>query len=147
LPVFNKYVLLAADEFERGLKLYRQAALSAPEAKQKTALKEVLIVEQMQRMLRSLHAILEFEDLRFRLMKTDGKDKAKPLLDRMSEILSAEIERTEASLETARLDSRLGYESEMDYVYNPFILKEKLQVLRETLDEQIPLYKNKIGVL
>jgi len=140
LPVFNKYVLLAADEFERGLKLYRQAALSAPESKQKTALKEVLIVEQMQRMLRSLHAILEFEDLRFNLKKTDMEDEAKPFLDRMSEILSAEIERTEASLETARLDSRLGYESEMDYVYNPFILKEKLQVLHEVLDEQLPLY-------
>jgi hypothetical protein len=140
LPVFNKYVLLAADEFERGLKLYRQAALSAPESKQKTALKEVLIVEQMQRMLRSLHAILEFEDLRFNLMKTERADEAKPILDRMSEILSSEIERTEASLETSRLDSRLGYESEMDYVYNPFILKEKLQVLRETLDEQLPLY-------
>jgi hypothetical protein len=61
----------------------------------------------------------------------------------ISEILSSEIGRTEASLETARLDSHLGYECEMDYVYTPFILKEKLQVLHETLDQQIPTYMNK----
>ena len=141
LPVFNKYVLLAADELEVGLKLYRQAALNAPESKRATAFKQILIVEQMQRMLRSLHAILEFEDLRFRLVKTDEPDKAKPLIDRMTEILSAEIERTEASLETARLDSRLGYECEMDYVYTPYVLNEKVRLLRETLEQQIPAHR------
>ena len=61
----------------------------------------------------------------------------------MSEILTAEIGCMEASLENARLDSRLGYECEMDYVYTPFILKVKLQVLHETLDQQIPAYMNK----
>lgn len=141
LPVFNKYVLLAADEFEVGLKLYRQAALNSPDSKRATAFKQVLIVEQMQRMLRSLHAILEFEDLRFRLVKTDEPDKAKPLIDRMTEILSAELYRTEASLETARLDSRLGYEHEMDYVYTPYVLNEKVRLLRETLEQQIPAYR------
>ena len=66
LPVFNKFVLRAADELEQGLKLYRSAALDAPHRKQQSAYKAVLVVEQMQRMLRGLHAILEFEDLRFR---------------------------------------------------------------------------------
>jgi hypothetical protein len=141
LPVFNKYVLLAANELEKGLMLYRQAALNAPESKQKNAFKEVLIVEQMQRMLRSLHAILEFEDLRFRMVKMKDPIKAKQLINRMSEILKAEIERTKASLETARRDSRLGYECEMDYVYTPYVLNEKLRLLRETLEQQIPDYQ------
>ena len=140
LPVFNKYVRLAADQFERGLKLYRQAALRAPEAKQARAFKEVLLVEQMLRMLRSLHAILEFEDLRFRLVKTDDSDVAESLIDRMTAILTAEIKRTEASLATARLDSRLGYECEMDYVYSPYVLNEKLRLLHETLEQHIPDY-------
>lgn len=143
LPVFNKYVNLAADKLEKGLVIYRQAALDAPEMQQTIAFYEVLVAEQMQRMLRSLHAILEFEDLRFRLMSGDAPDQSDARLDRMIEILRAEIERTEASLETAKLDSRLGYESEMDYVYTPFVLKQKLEVLREVLEEQIPAYRSK----
>ena len=142
LPVFNKYVLLAADELEKGLVIYRKAAMNAPEMKKATAFHEVLVAEQMQRMLRSLHAILEFEDLRFRLMSGDAPGQSDARLDRMIEILHAEIARTEASLETAKLDSRLGYESEMDYVYTPFVLKQKLEVLREVLGEQIPAFRS-----
>ncbi len=141
LPVFNKYVLLAADELEAGLKLYRKAALRAPVSKRAGAFKEVLIVEQMQRMLRSLQAILEFEDLRYGLMKGEQGEQMSATIDRMTEIIRSEITRTKASLETTRLDSRLGYECEMDYVYTPFVLKEKLQVLQETLQQQIPAFR------
>ncbi|MBT4814072.1 MAG: hypothetical protein HN742_09430 [Lentisphaerae bacterium] len=143
LPTFNKYLLLAADEFEAGLKLYRKAALSAPEAKRASAMKDVLIVEQMQRMLRSTHAILEFEDLRFRLVKMEDPVEAEPLLDRMATILTAEVERTEAALETSRRDSRLGYECEMDYVYTPYIIGEKLRVLHDILEQQLPAYRER----
>ena len=145
LAVFNKYVLLAADEFEAGLKLYRQAALKAPETKRASTMKEVLIVEQMQRMLRSLHAILEFEGLRFRLVGGKESSEADALLDRMATIVTAEIERTTASLETARRDSRLGYECEMDYVYTPYTINEKLRVLHEILDQQIPAHRKTSG--
>ena len=138
LPIFNRYVIKAADEFEKGLMLYRRAALAAPPEKRRSAFKEVLIVEQMQRMLRGLHAILEFEDLRFRLASTDSRTKSEEMLDRMTEILEAEIVRAEQSRETAARDSRLGYEAEMDYVYTPRIIDEKLEVLREVRDEQIP---------
>jgi len=69
------------------------------------------------------------------------------ILRRSKNSPAAEIERTKASLETARLDSRPGYECEMDYIYSPFILKEKLQVMYEIQDEQLPRYKNKLGVL
>lgn len=146
LPIFNKYLLLAADGFEAGLKPYRQAALNAPESKRARAMKEVLIVEQMQRMLRCEQAILEFEDLRFRLVKTDATDEAGAILDRMDEILTAEIERTEAALETAKRDSRLGYECEMDYIYRPYTINEKLRVLREVKEEQIPAHRRRRGL-
>ena len=144
LPVFNKYVLLAADEFEVGLKLYREAARCAPEGKRAGAMKEVLLVEQIQRMLRSLHAVLEFEDLRFWLTGTEDPGEAESMLDRMTEILTEEIVRTEASLETARRDSRLGYECEMDYVYTLYTIGEKLRLLRETLEEQIPAHRDRL---
>lgn len=141
LPVFRKYLLLAADEFEVGLVSYRQAAFKAPKSKRAAALKEVLLVEQMQRMLRSLHAILEFEDLRFRLVKTKDPNKSKSMIDRMSQILSAEIARTESSLMTSQRDSRLGYEFEQDYVYTPYVLEEKLEHLQKTRDQYLPTFE------
>jgi hypothetical protein len=56
----------------------------------------------------------------------------------MSAILRDEIERTRASLETQRRDSRLGYEWEQDYFYTPYVLEEKLKLLQVTLEQQIP---------
>ena len=64
-----------------------------------------------------------------------------PQLDRMAQILAEEIARTAASWETARRDSRLGYEWEMDYMYRPDVLREKLELLRLTLDKQLPAYR------
>ena len=98
----------------------------------------------MQRMLRSLHAILEFEDLRFRLAKTNDPAVGHKMLERMQQILREEIKRTEQSLETSRRDSRLGYECEMDYVYTPMVLAEKLDLLHETLEEQLPRYRARL---
>ena len=145
LLVFNRHVLLAAEAFEEGLVPYRAAALAAPEARRTGAFKEVLLVEQMRRMLLSLHAILEFEDLRFRLSHTPAPDAAGQLLDRMQTILAEEIPRTEAALETARRDSRLGYEAEMDYVYTPYVIEEKLRLLRDTLAVQLPRRQSSEG--
>ena len=68
------------------------------------------------------------------------------MLDRMTEIVEAEIVRAERSRETAERDSRLGYEAEMDYVYTPRVIGEKLEVLREVRDEQIPAYRKRIGL-
>ena len=138
LPVFNKFLLQAADEMGKGLESYRRAALRAPEAKRKSAFREVLLAEQIERMMRSAESLLEFEDLRFRLAHTDNKVEREKLLDRMAEILREEIVRTEAALETARRDSRLGYEWETDYIYAPEVIEEKLKLLRLTLDRQVP---------
>jgi len=146
LKVFNKYLLLAADEMEKGLESYRRAGLAAPEAKRKSAFREVLLAEQLQRMMRSDQAILEFENLRFRLGHNANKADAGGLLDRMTTILREEIARTEASLETDRRDSRLGYEYENDYFYTPFVLREKLKQLRSALEQQIPAYRKRSGI-
>jgi len=144
LPVFMKYLLLAADELEEGLKLYRQAALLSPTDKRQRAVREVVVAEQIQRMLRSSQAILEFEDLRLQLAGESDSGKAKALLDRMETILRAEIARTELSLAAASRDSRLGFQFEQDYVYTPFSLREKLELLRESLEKQIPAHRKKL---
>ncbi len=146
LPVFNKYLLLAADEMEKGLDSYRRAALTAPARKRKSAFREVLLAEQIQRMMRSDQAILEFEDLRLKLAKeTDAAGRAKTL-DRMTVILKEELVRTQASRDTQLRDSRLGYEWEQDYFYTPDVLAEKIGQIRAALEREIPAYRKRQGL-
>jgi len=145
LQIFLKYLKRTADGFEEGLRHYRQAALAAPSRKQPHAFKEVLMVEQMQRMLRSNHAILEFEDLRFRLSDSSKEEKRR-ILHRMSDILKDEIARTQHSLKTALRHSGLGYEFEHDYIYTPYVLEEKLTLLHKTLNDYIPEYQRQHGL-
>ncbi len=83
--------------------------------------------------MQSDHAILEFEDLRLQFVKA----KNRAVLDKMEKILREEIDRTELSLLAATRDSRMGFQFEQDYVYTPYSLKEKLKMLRETLNIQI----------
>lgn len=141
LSVFEKYLGLAADEMASGLQSYRRAALNAPASKRPNAYREVLLAEQIERMFRSNDAVLEFEDLRFHLATAkDLADRAR-MLGRMTEILQQEMVRTQASLETSRRDSRLGYEWEQDYFYWPEVLARKLAMLKTTLNEEIPAYR------
>ena len=63
------------------------------------------------------------------------------ILDAMSRILTEEISRTEESYQTAQFDSRLGYECEMDYIYSPMVIEEKLQMLHKTLENEIPMFR------
>jgi hypothetical protein len=141
LPVFTKYLLKAADKMGEGLQAYREAALRAPASKRLHAFREVLLAEQIERMLRSNDAVLEFENLRFHLAKTNSSSQKNQNLDRMTTILEEEIARTRAALQTAERDSRLGYEWEEDYMYWPETLEQKLKLLRLTLEKQIPAHR------
>jgi hypothetical protein len=89
-------------------------------------------------MLQSEHAILEFEDLRLKWVAEKDGQRAITILDRMENIVREEIARTELSLLAATRDSRLGFQQECDYVYTPYSLREKLEVLHDTLDRQLP---------
>src|SRR5579883_413185 len=146
LPVFHKYLLLAADEMERGLENYRKAALAAPTSKRHHAFRMVLLAEQIERMLRSNAAMLEFENLRFHLAKTDDVTSRGQLLKQMVAILKEEIPRTQAALATAERDSCLGYEWEEDYLYSPYTIRKKLEALRKTLEIEIPAYRKRQGI-
>jgi hypothetical protein len=132
LPVFLKYLRRAADRMGEGLKLYRAAALDSPASKRVDAVREVVVAEQIQRMLLSDHAILEFEDLRLQLAAQPDRQKAAAILNRMETVVREEIARTELSLLAATRDSRLGFQFECDYVYTPYSLREKLESLRDT---------------
>ncbi len=143
LKVFKKYLELASEQMEKGLQSYRRAALNAPASKKQNAFREVLLAEQIERMMRSNEAMVEFEDLRFQLATTTDPSKRTKMLDHMAEILEHEIVRTQASLETARRDSRLGFEWENDYMYWPGVIEKKLELLQVTLNEQIPAYRRR----
>ena len=138
LPVFLKYLKKAAEEMGKGLVYYRKAAMYSPQSKRQAAVREVLIAEHIHRMLESNAAILEFEDCRMRWVKTEGKTVALALLDQMEHILNQEIGRTRLAMIAASRDSRLGFQFEQDYVYTPYSLSEKMKVLEETQQEQLP---------
>jgi hypothetical protein len=146
VPVFQKYLTLSADRMEQGLQSYRQAALRAPAAKQKQAFREVLLAEQLQRMMRSEHAIIEFEGLRLALAKASVTTEKLDLLQSMTALLLEERARTQSSFETARRDSRLGYEWEQDYIYTPDTIGEKLKLIDDTLNCQIPAFRQQNGL-
>ena len=140
IPVFIKYLKLTADEMEKGLVSYRKAALAAPPEKRHGAYREVLLAEQLERMLRSNDAVLEFETMRF---QSDWATKRAGW--------SCSIGwrpwrkwnwRDQDSLETALRDSRLGYEWEEDYIYRPFTVEQKIKLLRQTINQEIPDYRS-----
>lgn len=145
LPVFLKYIRLAAARIGEGLELYRAAAVRSPAAVHAGALREVIVAEQIHRMLLSNDAVLTFDDLRLQLMAEQDTREAGAILDRMEIILREEIARTERSLLAATRDSRLGFEAEVDYVYTPYSLREKLANMHETLEQQLPAYRKRIG--
>jgi hypothetical protein len=144
LPVFLKRLLQASVKMEEGLKLYRSAALHSLKSKRVQAVREVVIAEQIQRMILSNHAILAFEDLRLQFVAGKDRQQAEIVLERMENIVREEISRTELSLLAVTRDSRLGFQQECDYVYTPYSLEEKLGVLHETLDKQIPSARKKM---
>ena len=146
LPIYQKRMLEMAEELKAGLEPYREAARQAPEAKKQTAYREVMLVEQMLRTVQSARAVLAFENLRFHLAKTTDDEERKRMLDEMVGLLEEEIARTEASLRAVRRDSRFGYEFETDYVYDAYVLEEKLEVMRAALDDEIPAYREQHGL-
>ncbi len=146
VPVFQKYLAMSADRMEEGLQTYRAAALRAPAAKRPAAFREVLLAEQLQRMMRSEHAIIEFEGMRLALNRSADPAEKRGLLDHMSALLREERERTVSSQETARRDSRLGYEWEQDYIYTPDTIEEKLKLIDDTLRRQIPAFRKRQGL-
>lgn len=144
LPVFLKYLKQAAEEMDKGLALYREAAMESPEWKRVRAVSEVVVAEHLHRMMESNIAVLEFERLRFARAHEKDVTKANEMLDQMAVIVTSEIARTKRSLVAVTHDSRLGFQFEQDYVYTPYSLKEKLLLLEETLREQLPSARAKV---
>ncbi len=138
LPVFLKYLRKTTDLLGEGLVLYRNAALASPEDKRADAMREVIVAEQMHRMLLSSQAILGFEQLRLELSAEQDSEKATAMLATMEGLVREEIARTERAVIAVDRDSRLGFQFECDYVYTNYSLNEKLDILRDTLERQLP---------
>lgn len=137
LPVFLDYLKRASHAMEEGLKLYREAALNSPDRKREGAVREVLIAEQLNRMMQSNAAVLEFENLRLSWVSSKDSVRSSAILEQMEFLLKEEIARTRLSLLAASRDSRLGFQFEQDYVYTPYSLQQKLELLDETLHVQL----------
>ena len=147
LPVFLKYLGLANEKMAEGLDLYRAAAMSSPERKRDGAFREVIVAEQIHRLLQSDQNILSFEDLRLKMVAEKDGAVVTVMLNQMEDMVRDEIARTKRALIAMTRDSRIGFQFEVDYVYTPYSLQEKLAVLEDTIDRQIPEFRKKAGLV
>ena len=84
------------------------------------------MAEQIQRMLLSNHAILEFEDLRLQLAaEQDGRKAGRYSIGWKPSCARKSLARSFRCLPPPGT-SRLGFQFECDYVYTPYSLREKL---------------------
>lgn len=135
LDLFLEQLLFAAEEMEKGLILYRKAALNTHLNKRENALRQLLLAEQIRRMILSEHAILNFENLRFNLHKNSTENTLKKeTLFLMQKIIKEEHLRTVKFLECTERDSRIGFEWENDYFYTPYVLRKKIEILNHILN-------------
>jgi len=144
LKTFLKYLQKAADKMEAGLIIYRAAAEKSPESKCTKAIKHVLIAEQIRNLLLSDMTILEFEDIRFKLFQNPTANRQ--LIDRAYALLKDELVRVSDFMAIIKKDSRMGFESEADYFYTPYILQEKIALLNDIINRQIPGFIKEKGL-
>jgi len=130
---------------EQGLQSYRQAALHAPAAKQKPAFRGGAPGRTVAAVMRSEHAIIEFEGMRLSAGKGFVAADKRDLLQAMTALLHEERERTVSSpRRLAGLAARLRVGK--DYIYTPDTIEEKLKLIDDTLDRQIPAYRQQHGL-
>jgi hypothetical protein len=63
----------------------------------------------------------------------------------MEALAKEELARTQHSLETAKRDSRLGYEWDEDYIYRPFTIEQKIKHLEQVISQEIPEYRARLA--
>jgi hypothetical protein len=64
----------------------------------------------------------------------------------MGSIVEGEIARTELFLLAATRGAHLGFQFEPDYVYTPYSLRQKIDVLKQAISKQIPAARS-VGAL
>ena len=108
-----------------------------PAEKQEEARRVVGIAEFMGRAVLTTHYVKEAYSLKYALL-TDVHVDYEGTLDKVAEIIRAEIENAKATIPLVEFDSRLGYEPSMDYMCHRAALEWKIEIEERILSEEIP---------
>lgn len=105
--------------------------------------------------MNSVINVAQFYMLRQELIATNGSEKARDLLNRMTAIANDEIHNARTALPFVCADSRLGYansgKSDQEGVpragiYSPGSIEKKITQVERMLREEIPAYRKSHGL-
>ena len=123
-----------------GAELLKTILPQVVDAKRDEAQRIAGIAEFMGRTALTTHHVKETYFLKYALL-TDESIDFSATVDRVAEILRAEIANAEATLPLVDFDSRLGYEPSMDYMGHREAIEWKLTIQRDVLENELPALK------
>ena len=125
-----------AEGWDRGMEIL--AAVRPHVAGSRERVLDIGVAEALGLQFRSAYSILQFYDLRERMLRMEGMERLE-LLEAMQELVREEIANDERLIELCDQDSRLGFHSEAEgYKYFPDKLRWRADQLGGLLDREFP---------
>lgn len=129
-----------ADRLLRGAALLCAILPAVDAGKRDEARRIAGIGEYMGRAALTTHHVKENYLLKYALL-TDESIDFSATVDKVADIMRAEIENAEATLPLVDFDSRLGYEPSMDYMGHRAAIEWKLELQKDILENELPALK------
>ena len=129
-----------ADMLIRGAKLLFAILPTVEEGKRDEARRIAGIGEYMGRAALTTYHVKENYLLKYALL-TDESIDFSATVDKIADIMRAEIENAEATLPLVDFDSRLGFEPSMDYMGHREAIEWKLDIQKDILENELPTLK------
>ncbi len=127
----------SAAQFLKGAEMLKAILSQVAEGKRDDAQRIAGIAEYMGRAVLTTYHVKENYLLKYALL-TDESIDFSATVERVADIMRAEIANAEAALPLVDFDSRLGYEPSMDYMGHREAIEWKLAIQREILENELP---------
>ncbi|MBQ6473871.1 MAG: hypothetical protein IJJ33_17925 [Victivallales bacterium] len=135
----------ALDIWERGTAVMRKMLGKVPESKRRNAEKMIGVGEFCGHAIRTMVHVKRWWLLNKKLEIEYDSRTANALLDEMLALIEAETQNVTETIPLTEADSRLGWESSMDYVGGTWHLQWKLYLLDNLKEHAIPAYRKTVN--
>jgi len=142
------------EEWSRGNELLRRLISTGKAKPDREIMREEGVAQAILCCVRSVLNQIEFNELRFELMKQGSPPGDLALLSRMQDVVRREVDNSSEALRWVSVDSRLGYSNggggitiggSMAGVYTPQMIKKKIDALHRMLETDFANYKEMLG--
>ena len=130
----------SAEQLIESAEMMKAILPQVAESKRDDARRIAGIAEFMGRATLTTHHVKENYLLKYALL-TDESIDFSATVDRVADVMRAEIANAEATLPLVDFDSRLGYEPSMDYMGHRAAIEWKLAIQRDILENELPALK------